>query len=83
MIATTVSDIPLPLLLLALEFPAITALVDCVGRPADDFEGGESDRKGWIGWLVVAIVTVPVLVGYGLLIGYYFSVIRRNTPGSS
>ena len=81
MIATTVSDIPLPLLLLGLELPAITAMIDCVGRSPDDFAGGESDRKGWIGWLAVAIATVPILVGYGLLIGYYFAVVRRNTPG--
>jgi hypothetical protein len=26
-------------------------------------------------------VTVPILLGYGILIGYYYAVIRRNTPG--
>lgn len=82
MILASVSDLPLPLLLLLLEFPAITAFVDCYGRPADHFAGGASDRRSWIGWLVVAIVTVPVLIGYGLLIGYYFAVVRRNTPGT-
>ena len=82
MIASTVSDVPWPLLLLGLEFPAITAMIDCVGRPPDNFAGGEADRKAWIGWLVVAIVTVPILLGYGLLMGYYYTVVRRNSPGS-
>ena len=29
----------------------------------------------------VSLALVPVLLGYGILLGYYFVVIRRNTPG--
>jgi nitrate reductase NapE component len=73
---------PLWLVILGLELPAIVAMLDCLQRPADHFEGGAEDRKDWIRWLVVAIVLVPVLLGYGILLGYYYVVIRRNTPGS-
>lgn len=82
MIATTVSDIPPAVLVLGLEFPAITAMIDCAFRPADHFVGGDADRRSWIKWLAVAILTVPVLLGYGILVGYYHSVVRRNSPGS-
>lgn len=74
------SDIPWPIVLLGLEFPAVLALVDCIGRPVEHFEGGAEDRQGWIRWLVVAVVTVPILFGFLLLIGYYHVVIRRNSP---
>ena len=73
---------PLWLVLLGLEFPAIVAMLDCVQRPGDHFEGGDPDRVAWIRWLVVAMVLVPVLLGYGILLGYYYVVIRRNMPGS-
>ncbi len=56
-------------------------MLDCLQRPADHFEGGAEDRRSWIRWLVVAIVLVPVLLGYGILLGYYYVVIRRNMPG--
>lgn len=72
---------PLWLVLIGLEFPAIIALFDCVQRPAEHFEGGAADRISWIRWLVVGIVLVPVLLGYGILLGYYYVVIRRNMPG--
>ena len=73
---------PLWLVIIGLEFPAIIAMLDCVQRPADHFEGGSADRTAWIRWLIVAILLVPVLLGYGILLGYYFTVIRRNMPGS-
>jgi len=76
------ANIPWPLVLLGLEFPAVTALLDCWFRPPDHFEGGEADQRSWKGWLVVAVLTVPVLLGYGILIGYYFVVVRRNSPSS-
>jgi hypothetical protein len=74
------SDVPWWIVLLGLELPAVLALVDCLGRPADHVAGGAEDRQGWIRWLVVAVLTVPVLVGFLLLIGYYHVVIRRNSP---
>ena len=73
---------PLWLVIIGLEFPAMIAMLDCVQRPADHFEGGAEDRTAWIRWLVVAILLVPVLIGYGILLGYYFTVIRRNRPWS-
>lgn len=73
---------PFWLVLIGLEFPALIALLDCVQRPADHFEGAEADKKAWTRWLVVAMLLVPVLLGYGILLGYYYVVIRRNTPGS-
>lgn len=73
---------PFWLVLIGLEVPAVVAMLDCLQRPADHFEGGAVDRTAWIRWLVVAILLVPVLLGYGILLGYHFVVIRRNTPGS-
>ena len=75
-------DLPLPLLLLALEFPVIMALLDCWNRPAEQFAKGADDRRAWARWLVVAVVTVPVLLGYGIVIGYYYAVVRRNSPAA-
>ena len=72
---------PLWIVLIGLEFPAIVAMLDCLQRPEEHFEGGAPDRKAWIRWLIVAIVLVPVLIGYGILLGYYYVVIRRNMPG--
>lgn len=73
---------PFWLVLIGLEFPALIAILDCVQRPADHFEGEEEDKRAWTRWLLVAILLVPVLIGYGILLGYYYVVIRRNTPGS-
>ena len=73
-------DIPWFIVLLGMELPAIVALVDCIGRTPDDFAGGTEDRRGWVRWLVVAVLTVPILVGYLILIGYYHVVVRRNSP---
>jgi hypothetical protein len=77
-----VSDLPWWLILLGLEFPVVMALLDCLNRPHEHFEGGAADRRSWLGWLVVGILTVPILIGYGVLIGYYFVVVRRNSPAS-
>ena len=74
--------LPWYILLIGLELPAITAMLDCYNRPADHFEGGAPDRRSWLGWLLVAILTVPILVGYGILVGYYFVVMKRNSPAS-
>ena len=69
-------------MLAGLEFPVVMALLDCTNRPDDHFEGGAEDRKAWRRWLIVAVITAPILLGYGVLMGYYYAVVRRNIPGS-
>ena len=66
------------LAILVLESISLLALLDCSGRDADEFTGGAEDRRGWIGWLLVAVATSWILVGNGIVLGYYFVVIRRN-----
>ena len=73
---------PLFVVLLLLEFPVVMALLDCWNRPADHFAEGEDDRRAWIRWLFVAVVTVPILLGFGIVLGYYYAVVRRNSPAS-
>lgn len=73
---------PWPLLVLMLEFPVLMAVLDCWQRPADHFAEGAPDRLVWLRWLAVAVLTVPVLLGYGIVLGYYFAVVRRNSPAS-
>ena len=68
------------LLIVGLVFPSVLALVDCFNRDADHFAGGEDDRRSWLRWLWVAVATAPVLVGNGILLGYYYAVVRRNSP---
>lgn len=74
------TEIPWWVLLVGLEFPAVLALVDCWNRPPEHFEDEEEGQRAWRRWLIVAVVTVPILVGYLLLIGYYQSVVRRQSP---
>ena len=57
------------------------SLIDCINRGDDHFIGGQEDRRAWIRWLIVAMITVPILVGYGIVLGYYFTVVKRNMPG--
>jgi nitrate reductase NapE component len=73
---------PLYLVVVGLEFPVVMALLDCWQRPPDHFLEGAEDRTAWLRWLVVAVVTVPILLGYGIVLGYYFSVVRRNSPAA-
>ncbi len=70
---------PWPLLLLGLEFPAILALVDCINRGPDAFKGGAADRRSWLRWLVVAVLTAWIVVGNGIILGYYHVVVRGNS----
>jgi hypothetical protein len=70
------------LVLLLLEVPVVLALLDCINRPEDHFDEGGRGRRSWTAWLVVAVLTVPILVGYGILVGYYYAVVRRNSPAS-
>ena len=65
-------------LFLVLESISVLALLDCLGREDSAFAGGAEDRKGWIRWLIVAVATAWFLVGDGIVLGYYFAVIRRN-----
>lgn len=74
------TDIPWPVVLLGLEFPAVLALVDCANRPDDHFAGGADDKRAWVRWLVVAVLTVPVLVGFLVVAAYYHVVVRRQSP---
>lgn len=76
------ANIPWPIVLLGLEFPAVLALVDCSMRPDHHFAGGPEDKRAWRRWMVVAVLTVPLLVGFLLLIAYYHVVVRRNSPFS-
>lgn len=71
---------PFWLVLLGLEFPVLTALVDCYHRPEDHFIGGREDRIAWLRWLGVAVITAPIMLGFGVILGYYFAVVRRNSP---
>jgi hypothetical protein len=70
-------------LLLGLDFPAVVALIDCANRTPTQFEGGADDRAGWLRWLTVALVLCPLLVGYGIVLGYYWSVVKRTSSISS
>jgi hypothetical protein len=67
-------------LLLGLEFPALLALLDCTNRPDEHFAGGAPDKKGWKRWLLIAVATAWIGVGDGIVLGYYYAVVRRNTP---
>ena len=67
-------------LVLGMEFPATVALIDCINRSPDDFEGGADDRGGWIRWLAVSLLLCPVLIGYGIVLGYYWAVVKRTNP---
>lgn len=68
------------LLILGLESPAILAFIDCGNRPVEHFAEGEPDKKGWSRWLLIAIATAWAGIGMGIVLGYYYAVVRRNTP---
>jgi hypothetical protein len=72
--------VELLLLLAGLEFPAVMALLDCWNRDESHFAGGVDDRRSWLRWLWLAVLTAPILVGNGILLAYYYAVIRRNAP---
>ena len=71
------ANLPWPLLLLGLEFPAAMALLDCWFRPADHFAEGAGDQRAWKGWLIVAVADradpARLRDHHGLLL-------RRRTP---
>ncbi len=67
-------------LALGLTFPGAVALVDCANREPGEFEGGAAARSGWLGWLALSVPLCTVGVGYGIVLGYYYGVVRRNSP---
>jgi hypothetical protein len=69
------------ILVLGLEFPVALALLDCVNRSEEHFEGGADDRQAWVRWLAMAVVLAPVLLGYGIVLAYFYAVVKRNAPG--
>jgi hypothetical protein len=71
--------VPLLLALLVLEAIPMLALLDCIGRESDEFPAGATDRREWILWLCVGVATAWCLVGNGIVLGYYYAVVRRNT----
>lgn len=68
------------ILLLGLEFPALLALLDCVNRPPEHFDDGESGKQAWTKWLLVGVAGAWMLWGNGIVLGYYYGVVKRNTP---
>lgn len=74
-------NVPWWLAVLMLEFPVLLALLDCYNREPHEFAKGAEDRKAWLGWLAVATVAIfAFLAGYGIVLGYYYVVVRRNAP---
>jgi hypothetical protein len=67
-------------LIIGLDFPAVLALIDCINRPDEHFAGGAADRRGWTRWLIIAVATAWFGLGEGIVLGYYYAVVRRNTP---
>jgi hypothetical protein len=67
-------------LALILTFPATFSLLDCTNRAPEEFAGGAADRKGWLTWLALGVPLCAVGIGYGIVLGYYSGVIRRNSP---
>jgi len=67
------------LLIFGMLFPGLVALTDCYQRPPDRFPGGERDRSAWLKWLVVALFLAPVGIGYGILLGYHWNVVKRHS----
>jgi hypothetical protein len=66
-------------LIFGMEVPALMSFIDAMHRDASGFEGGEADRRGWRVWLVLAMLLSPVLIGYGIVLTYYWNVIKRGT----
>lgn len=71
------------LLIAGLEFPVVMALLDAWNRDESHFLGGEPDKRAWVRWLWVAVLTVPILVGFGIVLGYHETVVKRNRAASS
>jgi hypothetical protein len=68
------------ILVLGLEFPVVLSLLDCANRNEDHFDGGADDRQAWLRWLAIAVVLAPLLFGYGIVLAYFYAVVKRNSP---
>lgn len=66
-------------MVIGLMFPALLSLLDCSNRSPDDFARGAEDRRSWTRWLVIAVPLCLVGIGYGIVLGYYYTVVRRNS----
>jgi hypothetical protein len=66
-------------LFLVLDSVAIFTLLDCITRDEDQFAGGADDKRAWIRWLAIAVATGWFGVGYGIVLGYYYAVVKRNS----
>jgi hypothetical protein len=67
------------ILLVGLDSIAILSLIDCMHRNEDHFAGGEEDKRAWIRWLWVAVATAWFGVGNGIVLGYFYAVVKRNS----
>ena len=67
------------LLIFGMEFPGLVALTDCYQRSPHRFAGGARDRAAWLKWLMVALFLMPIGVGYGILLGYHWNVVKRHS----
>jgi len=66
------------LFVLALETPAVVALLDCVNREPDEFPGGAQDQREWRRWLILGVLTAWFLVGNAVVLAYYFVVVKGS-----
>jgi len=67
------------ILLVGLSSIAILSLIDCTNRSEDQFAGGAADKQAWIRWLWIAVATAWIGVGNGIVLGYFYAVVKRNT----
>ena len=63
---------------LGLSVPGVMAFLDAFNREPDEFAGGADDRRAWVRWLAIAAPLCLVGIGYGIVLGYYYGVIRRR-----
>ena len=68
------------MIVFGLTFPGVLSTLDCLNREVDDFAGGADDRRAWLRWLVIAVPLCLVGIGYAIVLGYYYTVVRRNSP---
>lgn len=67
------------ILVVGLDSIAILSLVDCKNRDEDHFAGGAPDKAAWVKWLWIAVATAWFGVGNGIVLGYFYAVVKRNS----